>query len=155
MTWARSFGGFAADSVSFELYVYGTVGRPLKIDGIDAKIVSTEAAPRGCFFPPVGAGDLPERPVDIDLDKAHPVGKESPDQLHGEWQFPLQVSQGDAERFFISASTSSRSVRFNIIIRYFDGTDKTLVVDDAGSPLSWHPAPAPQVKPAGKFMGRR
>lgn len=136
MAWAGERGGVAADALGFELTVYGTTDHPLILKRIRAKVLTRSAPPNGTLFRPAGAGDLPLRPVVIDLDSADPVGRPGADDEHGEWAFPLQVSAADAERFSIEASTARAAVSFEIEIEYTDaGRARTQTIDDAGRPF--------------------
>jgi hypothetical protein len=135
MAWAEGLGGAAADAVSFELTIYGKAEYPLILKGLRAKIVGRSSPPAGTLFTPAGAGDLPQRPVNINLDSRDPIAEPQPDN-NGPWEFPLQVSAADAERIFVTASTASGDYRFVIEVDYTDnGPVRKQVIDNYGKPF--------------------
>jgi len=136
MRWADSKGGAAADSVGFEIIIYGQADHPLIIDGLQPKQLHCSPPAGGTYFPPVGAGSLPQRLLSIDLDQASPAGKPEPNDEDVKWSFPLQVSASDAERIYVRASSNKSDCSFRLAVSYRNGGRKgTQEINDHGDPF--------------------
>lgn len=137
--WAESIGGGAADGVSFDLELFGTVDHPVIITGIDAESVCHSGRGDVWHVLPPGAGPFQAKPVRIDLDRVPAAGVPEPEQLFDgaeqPWTFPLQVSKSEAERLTVLAE-SRRDCEFVLWVRFSSaGENERLKVDHRGQPF--------------------
>lgn len=137
--WAEKMDGAAADEVTFDLEIYGQTNHPVIVNGMRATPTCSDAPEVATHFVLGQSGPFEGKVVRFDLDAKGAIGA-SDGIWHAsgdreEWEFPLQVSQAEAEHIVVIAATN-RSCEFEVEVDYSSGGKRrTATVDDDGSPF--------------------
>jgi hypothetical protein len=138
--WAKQRGGADLGTTRLQVVVRGTGDGTVVINGMRV-VIDTRVAPVGgiAVICPT-AGDLSQRKVTIDLDRAAPSAHyEAADGR----AFGFTVANGEVESFLVTATTVSHLVSWHLELELVSGGEtRTVRVDRGGEPFTTAAAPA-------------
>lgn len=126
LEWSLSNGGSAGAPLKLDIYIHSAY--PLLLQSIDLYVISCTAMTdqwTGIINPNKGGGTVPRRDVQYEVDQP---GSGIPLLIMGnEWDFPLQVSPGQGERFrlYVKPSAEPKMCQLGFEITYTDRKGKS------------------------------
>jgi hypothetical protein len=118
----------------FVVKVEARAPRAVFLDGARAIVLERRPPRRACFIRGIG-GVVEIRRCDVDFDSQNPQIR-----MRGKYDFPLTVSPGDPEEFWVQAVTTRHEITWTIALDWtVNGISGTTLVNHDGPPFSLYP----------------
>ncbi|WP_307180109.1 transcriptional regulator [Streptomyces africanus] len=132
--WASDAGAVSSGRHRVSLTVQGTGDKAVVITSLHVRVVGSGAPlDWNAFVMGVGCGGgMEPREFGLDLDSARPTVRPK----GGQRGFPYSVSQSDPEVLYVTAHTSSRDVKWYLVLEWSSGGRQgTIEIKDGGKPF--------------------